>query len=56
MHWKNMFSITGNSAHLEMADCLVLCVEKGSEAEFRLEGKNITAEKQLYSILPLVRT
>lgn len=26
----------GNSAPLEMANCLVLCAEKGSEAEFRL--------------------
>lgn len=40
-----MFSITGNSVHLEMAECLVLCVEKGSEAEFRLEGKDIMAER-----------
>lgn len=37
----------GNSAPLEMANCLVLCAEKGSEAEFRLGagGRNIMAEK-----------
>lgn len=34
-----MFRNMGNSAPLEMADCLVLCAEKGSEAEFSLGGK-----------------
>ena len=39
-----MFTITGNSVQLGMADCLVLCVEKDSEAESGPEGKNIVAE------------
>lgn len=40
-----MFSIPGNSVLLGMADCLVLCVEKGSEAEVRLEEKDVMTEK-----------
>lgn len=39
-----MFSITGNSVLLGMADCLVLYVEKGSEAKVRLEEKDVTTE------------
>ena len=42
---KKIFYYHRKLFNQEWLDCLVFCVEKGSEAEFESEEKNITAEK-----------